>query len=1315
MKKIILLIAFLTSLPMNAQRFDWVATAGYEGIANSYNGAIAIARDSQGNLYTLDSANGTQQCQGMTATPATSGTYIFLYKFNSLGEIVYIKPIGTNFKPLNVVVGENDNVYVLGSLMGTSEININNETLIDTENRNYIFKLDPDGNLIWKVKNNVSFGNFTEASMLLFSNNHIYFQTGALSISKLNTAGEFVAILTADAFTSTTAANGVFFRGAGVLSNGDLVFSATSMGTITYGNTVLVPTEDSFLHVAMLTLRTTENLGFVWGNYTNGLRNPDKNGIPMAIGNDNGIYLGIQISSTVTAGSDTITNQITGGSTVGGILKMDADGTKIWVKSTTNNLHSWSFLNNPDGSGILCGGQIFGFQPVTLGQTSVNPLNGNSFITKIDYNGIFQNSFAFSEGPIGSYVRSLATDNLGVFYVGGILNNSTSPLFSCVSHQGNTGLYLANFTEQPDTAPQPFVSSEGNTLVASPSFPGNIQWFLDDEPILGATNQTYNATESGNYKVSYSYVTACTKTSAVFDFEFFNSGCWQTLSAGGGQTLAIKPDGSLWGWGENASSQLGDGTNASNPIPAQIGTATNWLEISTNTYHTLAIKTDGTLWAWGGNQYGQVGDGTNTDKNTPVQIGTNTDWKAVEAGIMHSIALKNDGTIWSWGANMFHQLGDGTSINRNFPGQVGTDNDWASINSNSSHTMAIKTNGTLWSWGGNSDGQLGDGTLIFRSNPIQVGTDSNWLKTSTGGGFTVAIKNNGTLWSWGDNIVGQLGNGTITDQLIPVQVGTATDWSSISTGYFFAIAIKNNGSLWGWGLNSNGQLGNASASDALFPVPIGNSTDWHSIDVAINHTSALKNDGSLSAWGVNNAGGLGDGTTIGKNMVTSIGCPGLEFNFMPQLVAAGGLHSLFLCSNGIPKATGNNSAGQLGIGTTGAVVVNPTTVNGLTNVISVAARDMFTLFLRSDGTVWGAGGNASGALGNGTITNTNVPVQIPNFNNVIKISTGFYHSLFLKSDGTVWACGSNFSGELGIGSQIQQNSPVQITSLSNVVDIAAGDGHSMFLMSNGTVKSCGDNQDYALGIGWTTGVIVPTLVDIQNVASIGAGFRQSIFVKQDGTVWAAGNNTYGKLGIGSTTPPTHPTQVLNLTGIIGAIGGQYHTLYLKNDGTAWASGYNAYGQLGEGTNTDRHTPVQVSTITNVNGIGASGYYHSLFSTSDNKFYACGQNGGTFGNGNGESANIPVLVLDNCVPLATDTFDADAFTVYPNPSSGKLNIVFDMVDAVSVTIYDLNGRIVFSDKNFNTQKAIDIQHLQSGMYLIRIIGDNVQFVQKIIKY
>jgi hypothetical protein len=177
-------------------------------------------------------------------------------------------------------------------------------------------------------------------------------------------------------------------------------------------------------------------------------------------------------------------------------------------------------LNNPDGSGVLCGGQIFGFQPVFLGATSVNPLNGNSFISKIDYAGTFQNSFSFSNGAeLGSNVRSLATNSLGVFYVGGKLNGNASPFFSCVSRTANRGLYLGKFTEQPDRAPTPIISAAGNTLTASPVFGENIQWFLNGTAISGANSQTFTATQIGNYTVSYSLieVPACVSNSLVFN------------------------------------------------------------------------------------------------------------------------------------------------------------------------------------------------------------------------------------------------------------------------------------------------------------------------------------------------------------------------------------------------------------------------------------------------------------------------------------------------------------------------------------------------------------------------------------------------------------------------------------------------------------------------------------------------------------------------------------------------------------------------------------------------------------------------------
>ncbi|MDO9257711.1 MAG: T9SS type A sorting domain-containing protein [Bacteroidales bacterium] len=515
MKKIITITLLLVGSYTQAQRFDWVTSAGYAGVANASYGAVAIARDSEGNIYTIDGANGKQTCQGDTAVPFSGGNSTFLYKFNASGKLQYIKPIGENFFPINLQVGENDNLYLLGALIGNNKLRVNDTLITGIENRNYILKFDTSGKLLWTALNNVSFGGHSAACMFQYYDNHIYFQTGNLSISKLDTTGKFISTLTADSFIPATASNGIYFKGSGALSNGDLAFSAISKGTITYDTITLVPTGNQFLETAVLTIRTNKNLSLIWANYTNGLRDPDQNYIPMTAGNDNGIYIGLQVVSSLSVGSDTIINSGGGSSGigVGAILKMDADGNKIWLKSTTNNTHIWNMLNNPDGSGVFCGGQIFGFQPVNLGSTTVNPVNGNSFITKIDYSGTFQNSFSFASGP-GSFVRSLATNNSGDFYVGGKLFSRTVPTFSCTPREANTGLFLGKFTEEPDVAPQPAISLSGIELTASPVFAGSIQWYFNGDTIPGATNQSYTAAENGDYSVSYSFIPSCVSTSA---------------------------------------------------------------------------------------------------------------------------------------------------------------------------------------------------------------------------------------------------------------------------------------------------------------------------------------------------------------------------------------------------------------------------------------------------------------------------------------------------------------------------------------------------------------------------------------------------------------------------------------------------------------------------------------------------------------------------------------------------------------------------------------------------------------------------------
>lgn len=347
------------------------------------------------------------------------------------------------------------------------------------------------------------------------------------------------------------------------------------------------------------------------------------------------------------------------------------------------------------------------------------------------------------------------------------------------------------------------------------------------------------------------------------------SQCTSIIDAGTNFSLAIKDDGSLWSWGANFFGQLGNGVNGIGStfnvtIPTQVGSSTNWEQISAGSYHSLAIKNDGTLWGWGSNNSNSLGIGTGNQIiiNTPTQIGSDNNWQKISAGEYNNLAIKNDGTLWAWGSNAFGEVGNGTvNVIVSSPIQIGSETDWLSVHAGYNYSLAIKNDGTLWVWGITS-GQFGNNSP-GSSVPIQFGSDNDWASIAGGVNFILGIKNNGTLYGWGSNDFGQLGNGTNTSNLLPQQIGSDNDWSKIYTGSFFAgytvMAIKNNGTLWGWGNNGNGQVGVTIPSTVLSPRQITTGI-WQSVSVGEAFTMGIQSDGSLLTWGWDGYGQLGNGS-----------------------------------------------------------------------------------------------------------------------------------------------------------------------------------------------------------------------------------------------------------------------------------------------------------------------------------------------------------------------------------------------------------------------------------------------------------------------
>ncbi len=86
--------------------------------------------------------------------------------------------------------------------------------------------------------------------------------------------------------------------------------------------------------------------------------------------------------------------------------------------------------------------------------------------------------------------------------------------------------------------------------------------------------------------------------------------------------------------------------------------------------------------------------------------------------------------------------------------------------------------------------------------------------------------------------------------------------------------------------------------------------------------------------------------------------------------------------------------------------------------------------------------------------------------------------------------------------------------------------------------------------------------------------------------------------------------------------------------------------------------------------------------------------------------------DSVLPCVLNTLD---LAVYPNPSKGTIKIsgLNDSKDA-TITIYDLNGRLVFSDKrDLFGVATIETRTLRSGIYILNISSESISYKQKII--
>jgi len=286
----------------------------------------------------------------------------------------------------------------------------------------------------------------------------------------------------------------------------------------------------------------------------------------------------------------------------------------------------------------------------------------------------------------------------------------------------------------------------------------------------------------------------------------YNNKSWTDIDAGYGIVSAIS-DGCVIYFdrgAENfcmdyANDWMGGEANFYAVCPAAISTAT---QVTVGSQNTLVLKQNKTIVGWGCNGYGELGNNStapvtsSSGCSSPVSVvGGFTDWCNVEFSSFAPTvgAIRENGTLWMWGTNFNGQLGIGNYNDQSSPvSVVGGFTDWCAVSIGLCHTAAVRSNGTAWGWGYAGSGRLGNNSTSNETSPVSVvGGFTDWCLISAGGDMTFGIRSNGRLYGWGSNSYGQLGIGDTDSRSSPVEVaGAYTDWCYVDANLASAVAIR---------------------------------------------------------------------------------------------------------------------------------------------------------------------------------------------------------------------------------------------------------------------------------------------------------------------------------------------------------------------------------------------------------------------------------------------------------------------------------------------------------------------------------------------
>ncbi len=372
------------------------------------------------------------------------------------------------------------------------------------------------------------------------------------------------------------------------------------------------------------------------------------------------------------------------------------------------------------------------------------------------------------------------------------------------------------------------------------------------------------------------------------------SSCIGQVSLGGHQTCVLRTDGAVFCWGLNADGQVGDGTTQDNPTPTRVvglPSGKRAIQVAAAENHTCALLDDNTVWCWGANNKSALGqcEGTSLPSSpTPLRVpawdGTASPptcdaskaftAKSIGAGGRHNCAIGTDGGVYCWGGNTHAsqggQCGHDPAVFRNVPGPLRLTSEPAqhtlSIWVGDEYTCLIQNDLSVWCFGASDLFELGQGTgnaNFFSYVPVPVVgfSDASFMATDDETACVVTRQNSLFCWGSGESGIFGVSQGNVDRATFIKDCSSAFAGGTSGT----VCITQSDGSFSCFGENKLGQCGNGSLVPQVAPSDTTSKTFLATVSKAslgIGHSCAVTTDGALWCWGANDHGQLGDGQIV---------------------------------------------------------------------------------------------------------------------------------------------------------------------------------------------------------------------------------------------------------------------------------------------------------------------------------------------------------------------------------------------------------------------------------------------------------------------